>query len=64
MSIPLVYKKSLNHPPPPFISQSPRSRCFSFLPIYFSLYFNQTDNAQLCTGKIETINSNNIENRP
>ena len=23
-------------PPPPFISQSPRSGCFSFLPIFFT----------------------------
>ena len=49
-------------PPPPFISQSPRSGCFFFISNF--LYLKITDNAQLCTGKIRIIPSSNIENRP
>ena len=47
MSNPLKRKNSIT-PPPLFISQSPRSGCFLFFPISFTLKKN--DNAQLCTG--------------
>ena len=55
-------KKNLNHSPPPYLYPSQHSPdvCISF---QFPL-LKETNNAHLCTGKIETIPSNNIENKP
>ena len=49
-------------PPPPIYIPITTLRMFFFLSNFF--YLKITDNAQLCTGKIGIILSNNIENGP
>ena len=60
VSIPLKRRSSIT-PPPSYIP-------ITTLQMFFSLsnffYLKKPDNAQLCTGKIEAIPSNNIEDRP
>ena len=65
MSIPLIRRTLITPPPPPHLYPNHHAPDV-FLSFQFTLVFTlkKTDNAQLCTGKIETINSNNIENRP
>ena len=60
-------KKNLNHPPPPPPHLYPNHHAPDvFLSFQFPLVFTlkKADNAQLCSGIIEAINSTNIENRP
>ena len=63
MSISLKRKTSITPPPPIFIIYPNQHASDVFLSFQFPL-LKKTDNAQLCTGKIEAITSNNIENRP
>ena len=55
-------KKNLNHPPPPHLYPNHHAPDV-FLSFQFCL-LKKTDNAQLCTGKIDAIPRNNIESRP
>ena len=60
MSIPLK-RRTLITPPPPHLYPNHYAPDV-FLSFQFPL-LKKTDNAQLCTGKIKAIPSNNIENR-
>ena len=63
MSIPLKRRTLITPlPPPPIYIPITTLRMGLFLSDFH--YLKKTDNAQLCTGKIDAISSNNIENRP
>ena len=58
---PTLEKRNLNQPPPHLYPNHHAPD--GFFPSNF-FYLKKSDNAQLCTGKIRAIHSNNIENRP
>ena len=66
MSIPLIRRTLITPPPPPPHLYPNHHAPDVFLSFQFPLVFTlkKTDNAQLCSGIIEAINSNIIENRP